>query len=43
MFLPAPQTGSPMTYLLDGVQYLVVAVSGGGSSGELIAFRPPPE
>ena len=32
-----------MTYLLDGVQYLVVAVSGGGRSGELFAFRLPPE
>ena len=39
--LPAPQTGSPMTYLLDGEQYLVVAVSGRGYSGELIAFRQP--
>lgn len=39
--LPAPQTGSPMTYLLDGVQYLVLAVSGGGYSGELLALRVP--
>lgn len=39
--LPAPQTGSPMTYSLDGVQYLVLAVSGSGYSGELIAFRLP--
>ena len=37
--LPAPQTGSPMTYMLNGEQYLVVAVSGGGYSGELIAFK----
>jgi quinoprotein glucose dehydrogenase len=41
VFLPAQQSGSPMTYLLDGVQYLVVAVSGAGYSGELIAFRLP--
>ena len=40
-FIPAPQTGSPMTYLVDGVQYLVVAISGGGYSGELLAFRAP--
>jgi len=39
--MPAPQTGSPMTYAIDGVQYLVVAVSGGGYSGELIAYRAP--
>jgi quinoprotein glucose dehydrogenase len=39
--LPAQQSGSPMTYELDGVQYLVVAVSGAGYSGELIAFRLP--
>ena len=29
VYLPAPQSGSPMTYLHDGQQYLVVAVSGG--------------
>ncbi|MCG8413077.1 MAG: PQQ-binding-like beta-propeller repeat protein [Pseudomonadales bacterium] len=37
--LPAPQTGSPMTYEIDGVQYLVIAVSGSGYSGALLAFR----
>jgi len=41
VYLPAPQTGSPMTYALDGRQYLVVAVSGAGYPGELIAFRLP--
>jgi len=30
-----------MTYLLDGKQYIVVAVSGGNYSGEYIAFRLP--
>ena len=39
--LPAPQSGSPMTYLLNGVQYLVIAVSSQGYAGELIAFRTP--
>jgi quinoprotein glucose dehydrogenase len=39
--LPAPQTGSPMTYMLNGRQYLVIAVSGPGYSGELLAFRLP--
>lgn len=41
VYMPAPQTGSPMTYLLNGRQYLVVAVSGGSYSGELLAFRLP--
>ena len=39
--MPAPQTGSPMSYSIGGRQYLVVAVSGAGYSGELIAFRLP--
>ncbi len=41
VYLPAPQSGSPMTYMLNGRQYLVIAVSGAGYSGELIAFRAP--
>jgi len=39
--LPAPQTGSPMTYLANGRQHLVVAISGPGYSGELLALRVP--
>ena len=39
--LPAPATGSPMTYLFDGEQYLVVAIAGGGFPGELWAFKAP--
>ena len=39
--LPAPQSGSPMTYMVNGIQYLVIAVSGSGYSGELIAFKAP--
>ena len=41
VYMPAPQTGSPMTYMLNGKQYIVVAVSGGAYSGELLAFRLP--
>ena len=41
VYMPAAQTGSPMTYVLDGTQYIVVAVSGGGVSGELVAYRLP--
>ena len=41
VYMPAPQTGSPMTYMLNGKQYIVIAVSGGNYSGELLAFRLP--
>jgi quinoprotein glucose dehydrogenase len=41
VYLPAPQSGSPMTYIHNGKQYIVVAVSGGNYSGELLAFRLP--
>jgi quinoprotein glucose dehydrogenase len=41
VYMPAPQSGSPMTYLLNGKQYLVLAISGGNYSAELIAFRLP--
>jgi len=43
VYLPAQQSGSPMTYMLKGRQYIVVAVSGGAYSGEYIAFALPPE
>jgi quinoprotein glucose dehydrogenase len=39
VYMPAPQTGSPMTYMLNGKQYLVVAISGSNYPGELLAFR----
>ena len=41
VYMPAPQTGSPMTYMLNGRQYLIVSISGGTYSGELVAFRLP--
>jgi quinoprotein glucose dehydrogenase len=41
VWMPAPQSGSPMTYSVDGKQYIVVAVAGGVYSGEYIAFRLP--
>ena len=41
VFMPAPQSGSPMTYMVDGRQYIIVAVSGGNYSGEYIAYRLP--
>jgi quinoprotein glucose dehydrogenase len=41
VYMPAAQSGSPMTYMVDGKQYIVVAVSGGNYSGEYIAYRLP--
>jgi quinoprotein glucose dehydrogenase len=41
VWMPAPQSGSPMTYMIDGTQYIVVAVSGGSYSGEYIAYSLP--
>jgi quinoprotein glucose dehydrogenase len=41
VYMPAPQSGSPMTYMLNGRQFIVVAISGGSYSGELLAFRLP--
>jgi len=41
VYMPAPQSGSPMTYVVDGTQYIVVAVSGGAYSGEYIAYSLP--
>ncbi len=42
VYMEAPESGSPMTYELNGRQYVVVAVSGFGHSGEYIAFALPP-
>jgi len=41
VLMAAPQSGSPMTYMVDGKQYIVVAISGGNYSGEYIAFTLP--
>lgn len=41
VWMPAPQSGSPMTYMMNGKQYIVVAVSGGSYSGEYLAFTLP--
>jgi len=41
VYLPAPQSGSPMTYMVNGKQLIVVAISGSTFPGELIAFRLP--
>ncbi|HEY5084336.1 MAG TPA: hypothetical protein VII48_07445, partial [Rhizomicrobium sp.] len=41
VWMPAPQSGSPMTYSVDGKQYIIVAVSGGNYSGDYIAYSLP--
>ncbi len=41
VWMPAPQSGSPMTYSLNGKQYIVVAIGGGPYSGEYVAFSLP--
>jgi quinoprotein glucose dehydrogenase len=41
VLMPAPQSGSPMSYMVDGRQYIIVAVSGGNHSGEYICYTLP--
>jgi quinoprotein glucose dehydrogenase len=41
VFMPAQQSGTPMTYSVNGRQYIVVAISGGVYSGEYMAFALP--
>jgi len=41
VLMPAGQSGSPMTFMLGGKQYIMVAVSGGNYSGEYICYTLP--
>ena len=41
--LPSGQTGTPMTYSVNGKQYIALAIAGPGFPAELIAFRLPDE
>jgi len=41
VYMPAPQSGTPMTYMLNGKQYIVLAISGGSYTAELVAYRLP--
>ena len=41
VFMPAPQSGSPMTYMANNKQFIVVAISGGGYNAELVAYKLP--
>ena len=44
VYMPAPATGGPMTYMVDGVQYIAIAVGGninGRPQAQFMAFRLP--
>jgi len=41
VYMPTGQTGTPMTYMLNGKQYIVVAIAAQNYPGELVAFRLP--
>ena len=41
VLMEAPQTGSPMTYMWRGKQYIVVAISGPNVPGQYVAFALP--
>jgi quinoprotein glucose dehydrogenase len=43
VYMPGAQAGGPMTYMLNGKQYLVVAVSAAARPAELMAFTLPTE
>ena len=36
VYMPAPQTGSPMTYMLNGKQYITVSIAGPGVSRRVV-------
>ena len=44
VYMPAQATGGPMTYMVNGVQYIVIAVGGninGRPQAQFMAFRLP--
>ncbi len=41
VYMPTQQSGTPMTYMLNGKQYIVLAIGGNGYTAELRAFRLP--
>jgi len=41
VWMPAQQSGTPMTFMHEGKQYIIVAVSGGNYSGEYICYSLP--
>ncbi len=46
VYMPAASTGGPMTYMVNGTQYIAIAIGGkinGTNQAEFIAFRLPRE
>jgi quinoprotein glucose dehydrogenase len=41
VYMPAPQVGCPMTYMLGGRQHIALTIGGAGFPAELIVFRLP--
>jgi glucose dehydrogenase len=41
VWMPAPVSGTPMTYAVNGRQYIIVPISGGNFPGEYVAFALP--
>jgi quinoprotein glucose dehydrogenase len=41
VYMPAQQSGTPMTYAINGRQFIVVPISGGNYSGEYLALALP--
>jgi quinoprotein glucose dehydrogenase len=41
VFMPAGQTGSPMTYMVNGKQYIALAIGGQGFPAEIVAYALP--
>ena len=41
VFMPAGQTGTPMTYMLNGRQYIVIAIGNNTYDSEFVAYRLP--
>jgi quinoprotein glucose dehydrogenase len=41
VYMPGAQTGSPMTYMLNGKQYIALGVSGPATPGRIVAYKLP--
>ena len=41
IWMPSRQSGAPMTYSINGKQYIIVAISGGSYPGEIRAYTLP--
>ncbi len=41
VFMPTGQTGSPMTYMHNGKQYIVISIGGPNFPGEFVAYKLP--